>query len=77
MEIEYGSVCSGIEAATLAWKPLGMRATWFAEIEAFPSAMLAHHHPNTPNLGDMRSHEQQMDLFDQPADMPCGCYDGE
>lgn len=53
MEITYGSVCSGIEAATLAWKPLGMRATWFAEIEAFPSAVLAHHYQNTPNLGDM------------------------
>ncbi|WP_085638027.1 MULTISPECIES: DNA cytosine methyltransferase [unclassified Pseudomonas] len=53
MEITYGSVCSGIEAATLAWKPLGMRANWFAEIEAFPSAVLAHHYPNTPNLGDM------------------------
>lgn len=53
MAITYGSVCSGIEAATLAWKPLGMRATWFAEIEAFPSAVLAHHYPNTPNLGDM------------------------
>jgi DNA (cytosine-5)-methyltransferase 1 len=53
MEITYGSVCSGIEAATLAWKPIGMRATWFAEIEAFPGAVLAHHYPNTPNLGDM------------------------
>ena len=53
MEITYGSVCSGIEAATLAWKPLGMRAVWFAEIETFPSAVLAHHYPNTPNLGDM------------------------
>ncbi len=53
MEITYGSVCSGIEAATMAWHPLGMRATWFAEIEAFPSAVLAHHYPNTPNLGDM------------------------
>lgn len=53
MEITYGSVCSGIEAATLAWRPLGMRATWFAEIEAFPSAVLAHHYPSTPNLGDM------------------------
>jgi DNA (cytosine-5)-methyltransferase 1 len=53
MEITYGSVCSGIEAATLAWKPLGMRAAWFAEIEAFPSAVLAHHYPNVPNLGDM------------------------
>jgi len=53
MPICYGSVCSGIEAATLAWKPLGMRATWFAEIEPFPSAVLAHHYPNTPNFGDM------------------------
>lgn len=53
MPITYGSVCSGIEAATQAWHTLGMRATWFAEIEAFPSAVLAHHCPNTPNLGDM------------------------
>lgn len=53
MEITYGSVCSGIEAATLAWRPLGMRAAWFAEIEAFPAAVLAHQYPNTPNLGDM------------------------
>lgn len=53
MPITYGSVCSGIEAATLAWKPLGMRATWFAEIEAFPSAVLAHHYPDVPNHGDM------------------------
>ena len=37
----------------MAWHPLGMRATWFAEIEPFPSAVLAHHYPNTPNLGDM------------------------
>lgn len=51
--ISYGSVCSGIEAATMAWHPLGMRATWFAEIEAFPSAVLAHHYPTIPNLGDM------------------------
>ena len=53
MEITYGSVCSGIEAATMAWHPLGMRAAWFAEIEPFPSAVLAHHSPDTPNLGDM------------------------
>lgn len=51
--IDYGSVCSGIEAATVAWHPLGMRAAWYAEIEPFPSAVLAHHYPNTPNLGDM------------------------
>ena len=49
----YGSVCSGIEAATLAWHKLGWLPVWFAEIEPFPSAVLAHHYPLTPNLGDM------------------------
>jgi site-specific DNA-cytosine methylase len=52
MSITYGSVRSGIETA-MAWHPLGMCATWFAEIEPFPSAVLAHHYPHTPNLGDM------------------------
>lgn len=49
----YGSVCSGIEAATVAWHPLGWRAEWLAEIEPFPSAVLDHHYPDVPNLGDM------------------------
>ncbi|AYN19588.1 DNA cytosine methyltransferase [Alcaligenes aquatilis] len=49
----YGSVCSGIEAASLAWHPLGLEAAWFAEIDSFPSAVLAHHYPHVPNLGDM------------------------
>jgi DNA (cytosine-5)-methyltransferase 1 len=49
----YGSVCSGIEAASVAWHPLGWRAAWLAEIEAFPTAVLAHHFPDVPNLGDM------------------------
>ncbi|WP_421523111.1 DNA cytosine methyltransferase [Pseudomonas yamanorum] len=53
MPITYGSVCSGIEAATQAWHPLGMRAAWFAEIEPFPSAVLAHHYLDVPNHGDM------------------------
>lgn len=52
-EIRYGSVCSGIEAATVAWEPLGWKAAWFAEIEKFPSAVLAHHYPTVKNLGDM------------------------
>jgi len=51
--IKYGSVCSGIESASVAWEPLGMRAIWLSEIEPFPCAVLAHHWPNTPNLGDM------------------------
>ena len=49
----FGSVCSGIEAASVAWEPLGYKATWLAEIEPFPSAVLAHHWPQVPNLGDM------------------------
>ncbi|WP_414157440.1 DNA cytosine methyltransferase [Pseudomonas sp. BNK-15] len=53
MPITYGSVCSGIEAATVAWHPLGWRAAWYAEIEQFPCAVLAHHYPDTPNHGDM------------------------
>lgn len=51
--LTYGSVCSGIEAATAAWHVLGWRPTWFAEIEDFPSRVLAHHYPDVPNLGDM------------------------
>ena len=51
--IKYGSVCSGVEAATAAWHPLGWEPQWFSEIEKFPSAVLEHHYPNTPNFGDM------------------------
>ncbi|MEH8253379.1 DNA cytosine methyltransferase [Aeromonas veronii] len=49
----YGSVCSGVEAASLAWEPLGWNPAWFAEIEPFPSAVLANHWPHVTNLGDM------------------------
>ncbi|OOF85084.1 DNA cytosine methyltransferase [Rodentibacter ratti] len=48
----YGSICSGIEAASVAWKGLG-EPLWFSEIEPFPCAVLAHHYPDIPNLGDM------------------------
>ncbi|ECW2979011.1 TPA_asm: Dam family site-specific DNA-(adenine-N6)-methyltransferase [Salmonella enterica subsp. diarizonae] len=51
--MRYGSVCSGIEAASVAWESLGWQPAWFAEIEAFPSAVLAHHWPHVTNLGDM------------------------
>ncbi|WP_370791444.1 DNA cytosine methyltransferase [Bilophila wadsworthia] len=51
----YLSVCSGIEAATVAWGPLGFQAVAFSEIEPFPSAVLAHHYPDVPNIGDMSS----------------------
>ncbi|EDQ4900270.1 Dam family site-specific DNA-(adenine-N6)-methyltransferase [Salmonella enterica] len=51
--MRYGSVCSGIEAASVAWETLGWQPAWFAEIEAFPSAVLATHWPDVTNLGDM------------------------
>ena len=51
--MKYGSVCSGIEAASKAWEPLGWKPSWFSEIEPFPSAVLAHHWPEVTNLGDM------------------------
>lgn len=51
--MKYGSVCSGIEAASKAWEPLGWNPAWFSEIEPFPSAVLAHHWPKVTNLGDM------------------------
>ena len=51
--MRFGSVCSGIEAASVAWHPIGWQAAWLAEIEPFPCAVLAHHYPDVPNLGDM------------------------
>ena len=50
--MKYGSVCSGIEAATMAWHPLDWSPVFFAEIADFPSKVLAHHHPKVPNVGD-------------------------
>jgi len=51
--MKYLSVCSGIEAATVAWKPLGWNAVGFAEIEKLPSRVLDYHYPDVPNHGDM------------------------
>lgn len=55
--MRYLSVCSGIEAATVAWHPLGWQPVAFAEVSAFPSAVLAHHYPTIPNLGDLTAHD--------------------
>jgi DNA (cytosine-5)-methyltransferase 1 len=56
--VKYLSVCSGIEAATVAWHPLGWEAFAYSEIEKFPCNVLAHHYPNTPNLGDMTKYQE-------------------
>jgi len=51
--LRFGSVCSGIEAASVAWHSLGWKAAWLSEIEPFPCAVLKHHYPDVPNYGDM------------------------
>jgi DNA (cytosine-5)-methyltransferase 1 len=53
--MRYATVCSGIEAPSVAWHPLGWTPVFFSEIEAFPSAVLAHHYPQVPNRGDMNT----------------------
>lgn len=56
--MKYLSVCSGIEAATVAWHHMGWQPVAFSDIEKFPSAVLAHHYPHVPNLGDMTQFEE-------------------
>ena len=53
--MRYGSVCSGIEAATQAWHPLGWTPAFFSDIEKFPCAVLQHHYPDVPLHGDFTS----------------------
>lgn len=67
MTLTYGSVCSGIEAASVAWEPVGMKPLWFSEIEPFPSAVLAAHWPQVDNLGDMTKIAAAVRAGDVPA----------
>lgn len=67
MTLTYGSVCSGIEAASVAWEPVGMKPLWFSEIEPFPSAVLAAHWPQVDNLGDMTKLAAAVRVGDVPA----------
>ena len=67
--MRFLSVCSGIEAASVAWHPLGWEAVAFSEIEPFPCAVLAHHYPDTPNWGDMTKYQEWPD---EPIDLLCG-----
>jgi len=66
--MNYLSVCSGIEAATVAWHPLGWNPVGFSEIESFPSQVLKHHYPEVTNYGDMTKFkewqiESNVDVF--------------
>jgi DNA (cytosine-5)-methyltransferase 1 len=56
--MNYLSVCSGIEAATVAWHELGWKPVGFSEIEKFPSQVLAHHYPTVTNFGDMTKYKE-------------------
>ena len=72
--MNFGSVCSGIEAASTAWglDSLGWRAQWFSEIEPFPCAVLAHRHPGVPNLGDMTKIYDKTEFRQRHLDVLCG-----
>ena len=67
MTITFGSVCSGIEAASVAWHPLGWETAWLAEIEKAPAAVLAHHYPQTWDMGDMTAIAPQIRAGSMPA----------
>ena len=56
--VNYLSVCSGIEAATVAWHDMGWKPIGFSEIEKFPSQLLQHHYPHVTNYGDMTKYKE-------------------
>lgn len=56
--MRYLSVCSGVEAASVAWHDLGWTPVGFSEIEPFPSAVLAHRFPSVKNYGDMTKYKE-------------------
>ncbi|HAO08305.1 DNA (cytosine-5-)-methyltransferase [Chryseobacterium mucoviscidosis] len=72
-EVTFGSVCSGIEAAQLAFNPFGLKQVWSSEIAEFPCKVLKHHFPNIPNLGDMANIPQLiLDKKHTAPDLFCG-----
>ena len=56
--MRYATVCSGVEACSVAWEPLGWHPVFFSEIEDFPSEVLKTHYPSVPNHGDMTNFEE-------------------
>ena len=68
-----GSVCSGIEAASVAWEPMGYKFEWFSEIADFPSYVLKEKYEDIPNLGDMTDiHEKILNGEVSAPDLICG-----
>jgi len=69
--MKYGSVCSGVEAATVAWHDLGWEPQFFSEFDEFPSAVLNKHYPDVPNYGDMTKYKD-WNLNDKSIDLLVG-----
>lgn len=68
-----GSICSGIEGASVAWEPLGLHFEWFSEIASFPSQVLNAKYPNIDNLGDMNDIPEKLtDGLISTPDLICG-----
>ena len=73
MSFSFGSVCSGIEAASVAFQPLGWSPAWFSEIDSFPSELLKQRFPNVKNLGDMTTLPRRIRAREIEApDLLCG-----
>jgi DNA (cytosine-5)-methyltransferase 1 len=81
MEIRYGSVCSGIEAASKAFEPLGWKPQWFSQYDPdnnyakgqdFPSQVLNHQWPDIPNLGDMTELKNKKEYNESTIDLLVG-----
>lgn len=69
----FGSICSGIEAASFVFEPLGVRPIWFSEIAEFQSRFLAYKYPDIENLGDMNAIPQMIEDGNiSIPDMLCG-----
>lgn len=70
--MNFISICSGIEAASVAFGPLGWKAVAFSEIEPFPCAVLKHHYPDVPNFGDMTKFKDWPEEVFASADVVVG-----
>jgi DNA (cytosine-5)-methyltransferase 1 len=73
-QLEYGSLCTGLAAETVAWHPLGWQPRWFAEVDPFCCEFLAHHYPAVPNRGDITKLQDlpKVDLI--VGGTPCQSY---
>ena len=67
--MKFATVCSGIEACSSAWEPLGWEAQFFSEIDPFPCEVLKYHYPTVPNYGDMTQYKEWKD---GSVDVICG-----